>query len=170
MAKYQLTVNPIRTLFWFSERPNECLLASIVPIIAEMFHLDSISELFPDTPIKLLRDVFEELQLYDLVGFLAKVKPRTLLLSVPPKEIRESLNASERATKFYHKAKVLIIEYIDEQSAVETCFKNIGSFFEALHPESQITGVTVKVFRTTDKRYRQFEVSKGKGRSNFFFF
>ena len=127
--------------------------------------LQSISELFPDTPIKLLRDVFEELQLYDLVEFLAKVKPRTLLLSVPLKEIRESLNASERATKFYHKAKVLIIEYIDEQSAVETCFKNIGSFFEALHPESQITGVTVKVFRTTDKRYRQFEVSKGKRRS-----
>ena len=51
--------------------------------------LQSISELFPDTPIKLLRDVFEELQLYDLVEFLAKVKPRTLLLSVPLKEIRE---------------------------------------------------------------------------------
>ena len=25
------------------------------------------------------------------------------------------------------------------------CFKNIGCFFEALHPESQITEVTVKV-------------------------
>ena len=99
--------------------------------------------MFPDTPIKLLREVFVELQLYDLVEFLEKVKPRTLRPSVPLKEMRKFLNATERPTKFYSKAEVLIIAYTDK--TVENCFKNIGSFFEALHPESQIREVTVKV-------------------------
>ena len=107
--------------------------------------LQRISELFPDTPIKLLRDVFEELQLHDLVEFLEKVKPRTLRPSVPLKEMRKFLNATERPTKFYSKAEALIIAYTDKTDSVETCFKNIGSFFEALHPESQITEVTMKV-------------------------
>ena len=95
--------------------------------------------------MKLLREVFVELQLYDLLEFLEKVKPRTLRPSVPLKETRKFLNATKRPTKFYSKAEVLIIAYTDKRDSVETCFKNIGSFFEALHPESQIREVTVKV-------------------------
>ncbi|CAH3029936.1 unnamed protein product [Porites evermanni] len=94
--------------------------------------LQRISELFPDTPIKLLRDVFEELQLNDLVEFLEKVKPRTLLPSVPLEEVRKFLNATERPTKFYSQAEVLIIAYTDKTDSVDACFENIGSFFEDL--------------------------------------
>lgn len=129
--------------------------------------LQRINELFRDSPVKLLRDVFEELQIFDLVEFLEKVKPRTLRPSVPLKEMRESLNAGERATKFYHKAKVLIIEYTDEPSAVETCFKNIGSFFEALHPESQITEVTVKVSGQLKKDINSLRSRKETEEANY---
>ncbi|CAH3035042.1 unnamed protein product, partial [Porites evermanni] len=118
--------------------------------------LQRISELFPDTPIKLLRDVFEELQLNDLVEFLEKVKTRTLRPSVPLEEVRKFLNASERPTKFYSKAEVLVIAYTDKTDSVDACFENIGSFFEGLHSESQITEVTVNVAGQLDKDLNSF--------------
>ncbi|CAH3017464.1 unnamed protein product [Porites evermanni] len=129
--------------------------------------LQRISELFPDTPIKLLRDVFEELQLHDLVEFLEKVKPRTLRLSVPLEEVRKFLNASERPTKFYSKAEVLIIAYTDKTDSVDACFENIGSFFERLHSESQITEVTVNVAGQLDKDLNSFRSRKETEEANY---
>ena len=129
--------------------------------------LQTINELFPDTPVKLLRDVFEELQLHDLVEFLEKVKPRTLRPSVPLKEIRKFLNASERPTKFYSKAEVLIIAYTDNSDAVDTCFENIGSFFEGLHSRSQITEITVNVAGQLDKDLNSFRSRKETEEANY---
>ena len=129
--------------------------------------LQGISELFPDTPIKLLRDVFEELQLHDLVEFLEKVKPRTLRPSVPLKEMRKFLNATERPTKFYSKAEVLIIAYTDKTDSVDACFENIGSFFEGLHSESQITEVTVNVAGQLDKDLNSFRSRKETEEANY---
>ena len=129
--------------------------------------LQRISELFPDTPIKLLRDVFEELQLHDLVEFLEKVKPRTLRPSVPLKEMTKFLHASERSTKFYSKAEVLIIAYTDKTDSVDTCFENIGSFFEGLHSKSQITEVTVNVAGQLDKDLNSFRSRKETEEANY---
>ena len=106
-----------------------------------------IAELFPDTPVKLLKDIFWELQLYDLAEMLEKVKSRALRPSLPLKEMRKLLNASERPSKFYNKAEVLIIEYSDG-NAVEDAYpdvERIGCFFQALNSQSQITRLTVKV-------------------------
>ena len=102
---------------------------------------ESLEEFFPDTPIKLLRDVFEELQLYDLVELLEKVKPRTLRPVFPLKEIRKALNATNRPTKFYSKAEVLIIKF-SESVAVDYNVLGFRSFLKALNPESNITTVT----------------------------
>lgn len=101
--------------------------------------LDKIGEFFPDTPVKLLRDVFEELQLLDLVEMLEKVKPRTLRTSLPLKIV----NVSGRPTKLYSKAEVLIIGYSDREAAVDAYpdVDKIGSFFQALNS----TRLTVKV-------------------------
>ena len=129
--------------------------------------LQRISELFPDTPIKLLRDVFEELQLHDLVEFLEKVKPRTLRPSVPLKEMRKFLNATERPTQFYSKAEVLIIAYTNKSDAVDACFENIGSFFDGLHSESQITEVTVNVAGQLDKDLNSFRSRKETEEANY---
>ena len=102
---------------------------------------ESLEEFFPDTPIKLLRDVFDELQLYDLVELLEKVKPRTLRPVFPLKEIRKALNAANRPTKFYSKAEVLIIKF-SESVAVDYNVLSFRSFLKALNPESNITTVT----------------------------
>ena len=73
--------------------------------------LHDIAEFFPDTPVKLLKDVFQVFQLYDLAEMLEKVKSRALRLSLPLKEMKK--NASERPLKVYGKVEVLIIEYSD---------------------------------------------------------
>ena len=53
--------------------------------------LEDISEFFPDTPIKLLKDVFQALELHDLVEILEKAtKPRTLRPTLPLKEIKKN--------------------------------------------------------------------------------
>ena len=144
-----------------------CRAFGLDPDKLNLKRLQRISELFPDTPIKLLRDVFEELQLHDLVEFLEKVKPRTLRPSVPLKEMTKFLHSSERSTKFYSKAEVLIIAYTDKTDSVDACFENIGSFFEGLHSKSQITEVTVNVAGQLDKDLNSFRSRKETEEANY---
>lgn len=126
------------------------------PIAGQQFHqsfgldarklhprrVGNISELFPDTPVTLLRDVFEKLQLYDLVELLEKVKPRILRPALPLQEMDKLLNGNERPTKFYSKAEVLIIEYAEGATVGD--FDRIGSFFQSLNSQNQVTKVTTK--------------------------
>ena len=113
--------------------------------------LHDIAEFFPDTPVKLLKDVFQVFQLYDLAEMLEKVKSRALRLSLPPKEMKK--NASERPLKVYGKVEVLIIEYSD-WTAVEDAYpdvERIGCFFLALNSQNQITKLTVTVAGRTEE-------------------
>ena len=106
--------------------------------------LRNIGEFFPDTPVKLLKDVLEALRLYDLVELLEKVtKPRTLRPALSLKEIEKLPNVSDRPTKFYSKAQVLIIEYSDS-AAEDDDAERIGSFFKILNPRSQVTTLRAK--------------------------
>ena len=102
--------------------------------------LKKISEFFPDTPVKVLKDVFEALQLYDLVELLEKIKPRTLRPALPLEEIGKL--SSNRPTKFYTKAEVLIIDYTT--SATDDNVEKIGSFFKAFNCRTEITTLTAK--------------------------
>ena len=110
------------------------------------YMLNKIAEFFPHTPVKLLRDVLQELQLYDLVEMLEKVKWRSLRPSLPLKEMKKLLNASERPTKFYSKAEVLVIEYSDREAVAQVYpdVERIGCFFQALNSQSKITRLTAK--------------------------
>ena len=113
--------------------------------------LHDIAEFFPDTPVKLLKDVFQVFQLYDLAEMLEKVKSRALRLSLPLKEMKK--NASERPLKVYGKVEVLIIEYSD-WTAVEDAYpdvERIGCFFLALNSQNQITKLTVTVAGRTEE-------------------
>ena len=114
--------------------------------------LKNIAEFFPYTQVKVLEEVFQELQLYDLAEMLEKVKSRSLRPSLPLKEMKKLLNASERPSKVYNKAEVLIIEYCDRNSVVDG-YRNverIGCFFKALNSQNQITKLTVKVAGQTE--------------------
>ena len=114
--------------------------------------LHDIAEFFPYTQVKVLEEVFQELQLYDLVEMLEKVKLRSLRPSLPLKEMKKLLNVSGRPSKVYNKAEVLIIEYCDRNSVVDG-YRNverIGCFFKALNSQNQITKLTVKVAGQTE--------------------
>ena len=113
--------------------------------------LHDLAEFFPDTPVKLLKDVFQVFQLYDLAEMLEKVKSRALRLSLPLKEMKK--NASERPSKVYNKVEVLMIEYSD-WTAVEDAYpdvERIGCFFLALNSQNQITKLTVTVAGRTEE-------------------
>lgn len=83
----------------------------------------------------MLKEVFGALKLYDLVELLERVtKPRTLHPALSLKEIENLQDASNRPTKFYSKAKVLIIG-----NNAET----IGTFFKTLNSQNQVTALSM---------------------------
>ena len=98
--------------------------------------------MFPDTPIKMLKEVFGALHLYDLVELLERVtKPRTLHPALSLKEIENLQDASNRPTKFYSKAKVLIIH--NDEGIVGNNAEKIGTFFKALNLQTQVTTLSM---------------------------
>lgn len=101
--------------------------------------LEVLNELFPDTPVKLLQDVFEALQLHDLVDLWKKLKPRVLRPALPLEEIRKVSNASRR-TRFYKKAAVLIVD--NKPFPQHSYAQRIGSFFKDFNSESNVTTVS----------------------------
>ena len=103
----------------------------------------SITEFFPDTPIKMLKEVFEALKLYDLVELLERVtKPRTLHPALSLKEIETLQDASDRPTKFYSKAEVLIIQNVENVAGNNA--EKIGTFFKALNSQTQVTSLSME--------------------------
>ena len=103
----------------------------------------SITEFFPDTPIKMLKEVFEALKLYDLVELLERVtKPRTLHPALSLKEIETLQDASDRPTKFYSKAEVLIIQ--SDENVVGNNAGKICTFFRALNSQTQVTSLSME--------------------------
>ena len=103
----------------------------------------SITEFFPDTPIKMLKEIFEALKLYDLVELLERVtKPRTLHPALSLKEIETLQDASDRPTKFYSKAEVLIIH--DNENVARNDAEKIGTFFKALNSQTQVTSLSME--------------------------
>ena len=107
----------------------------------------NIGIIFPDTPVKLLKEVFEALKLYDFAELLEKAtKPRTLRPALPLKEIEKLSNVSNRPTKVYSKAVVLIIELCEGPQTAADNDRNdaerVGSFFKALNSQNEITTLT----------------------------
>ena len=86
---------------------------------------DHIGYFFPDTPISVLKECFEALQLYDFVEFLAaKVRPRSLHSVLSPEEV-EKLKTGNLPTNFHNHAVVLIIndtaESVNAQKIEKFC-------------------------------------------------
>ena len=105
----------------------------------ELF-MPNIMHLFPDTPLNLLKEIFEALNLYDLVELLEKVKPRTLRPALPLKEIGKLPNAVSRPTTCYSKLEVLIID--SGKTSADDDAEKIESFFKALNSQSQVMTIT----------------------------
>ena len=97
--------------------------------------LSEIFELFPDTPVKLFKDVLEALQLYDLVDLLTekpqKPQPvRSLRPALPIQEIEKLRKFTDpRPTTYHSDSAVLIItdENNHHTDGIERFFKGFSS-------------------------------------------
>ena len=109
----------------------------------------SIGKIFPDTPVKLLKEVFEALKLYDFAEFLEKAtKPRTLRPALPLKEIEKLSSVSNRPTKVYSKAKVLIVDVCEAcETSADNDLETAGSFFKAQNSRNEVTTLKTDYFK-----------------------
>ena len=97
-------------------------------------NFSSIFQLFPDTPVTMLKDVFEALQLYDLLELLeikSAIKPHSSLqLAYILDEIKKLNGVADLPTTYHSRGAVLIItddENVSSASAVKTFFTNLDN-------------------------------------------
>ncbi|KAL9959132.1 hypothetical protein ACROYT_G036220 [Oculina patagonica] len=111
--------------------------------------LANLVKYFLDTPVKLMKEVFEALQLYDLVDLLEKPRKshpaRSLRIALPLHEIEKLRKTAERPTTYHSCAGVLIIDARLWSRGTE----GIDSFFKDLNSKSEVT--TIKC-RNLEKR------------------
>ena len=103
----------------------------------------TIVRLFPDTPVTMLKDVFEALQLYDLLELLEMkpIKPHSSLqLAYTLDEIKKLNGVADLPTTYHSCGAVLIItddENVSSSSAIKT-------FFTDLDNESDVTEILIQ--------------------------
>ena len=103
----------------------------------------TIVRLFPDTPVTMLKDVFEALQLYDLLELLEikSIKPhRSLQLAYLLDEIKKLNGVADLPTTYHSCGAVLIItddENVSSSSAIKT-------FFTDLDNKSDVTEILIQ--------------------------
>ena len=104
----------------------------------------NIRNIFPDTPVKLLKEVFEVLQLYDFAEFLERAtKRRTLRPALSLNEMEKLSNVSNRPTKVYSKAKVLIVGFCEAcHTSADNAVETAESFFRAQNSRNEVTTLT----------------------------
>ena len=118
-----------------------------------------ILSMFPDTPVKLLKEVFEALQLYDLIDLLEEGKPRATRSLRPVlrlQEIEKLRNPDDRPISYHSSVAVLIIDFM------ETCdTEGIEKFFKGLNTKSEVTVMrcrnVIKAVRTFPWELRNLE-------------
>ena len=113
--------------------------------------------LFNDTPVKLLKDVFEALKLYDLVDLLEQsVRSHTtmsLRQALTLDEIRKLRNTSNRPTTFHSCAAVLIFAQNKDDHGVN----KVKSFFKGLNSNSDVTIIQHTIDEELERMKRNVE-------------
>ena len=97
-------------------------------------YFSTIVRLFPDTPVTMLKDVFEALQLYDLLELLeikSAIKlPRSLQLAYTLDEIKKLNGVADLPTTYHSCGAVLLItdnENVSSASAIKTFFTDLDN-------------------------------------------
>ena len=117
--------------------------------------LSGILRMFPDTPVKLLKEVFEALQLYDLIDLLEEEKSRatrSLRPALRLQEIEKLRNPNDLPISYHSSVAVLIINY-EKNSDTE----GIEKFFKGLNNKSE---VTVMHYRNFNEKNITREINK----------
>ena len=105
-------------------------------------NFSSIFQLFPDTPVTMLKDVFEALQLYDLLELLeikSAIKPHSSLqLAYTLDEIKKLNGAVADLPTTYHSCGAVLIITDDENVSSASAIK---TFFTDLDNKSDVTEI-----------------------------
>ena len=92
-------------------------------------NFSSIFQLFPDTPVTMLKDVFEALQLYDLLELLeikSAIKPHSALqLAYTLDEIKKLNGVADLPTTYHSCGAVLIFTDDGNVSSVSASNQNL---------------------------------------------
>ena len=107
------------------------------PFFSRESTFSGILSMLPDTPVKLFKEVFEALQLYDLIDVLEEGKSRatrSLRPALRLQEIEKLRNPDDRPISYHSSVAVLIIDF------AETCdTEGIKKFFKGLNTKSEVT-------------------------------
>ena len=128
----------------------------------------NIGKIFPDTPVKLLKEVFEALKLYDFAEFLEKAtKPQILRPALPLKEIEKLSSVGNRPTKVYSKAKVLIVDVCEAcETSTDSDVETAGSFFKAQNSRNEVSTLKTDSFKELLADLDGLASGKRKGESD----
>ena len=110
-------------------------------------NFSSIFQLFPDTPVTMLKDVFEALQLYDLLELLEikSIKPHSSLqLAYTLDEIKKLNGVADLPTTYHSCGAVLIITDDETVSSAS----EIKTFFTDLENNSDVTEILTQEIPT----------------------
>ena len=104
----------------------------------------SIVRLFPDTPVTMVKDVFEALQLHDLLELLeskSAIKPlNSLQLAYTLDEIKKLNEVADLPTTYHSCGAVLIIT----DDAIVSSASAIKTFFTDLDSKSDVTEILIQ--------------------------
>lgn len=101
--------------------------------------LTDIEQLFPDTPVNVLKDCFEALRLYDFFEFLEKVRPRSLRPALSSEQVEKLRAADDRPTKYHSNVAVLVINHsFKEVNVVKDYAEKIEAFFKNLNSHNEV--------------------------------
>ena len=107
------------------------------PLFSRASTFGRILNVFPYTPVSLLKEVFEALQLYDLIDLLEEGKPRdtgSLRPALRLQEIEKLRNPDDRPISYHSSVAVLIIDF---EEAFDT--EGFEKFFKGLNTKSEVT-------------------------------
>ena len=100
--------------------------------------------MFPGTPVKLLKEVFEALQLYDLIDLFEEEKPRATRSLGPAlrlQEIEKLRNPDDRPISYHSSVAVLLI---DGGQTSDT--EGVERFFKGLNNKSEVAVMSCRNF------------------------
>ena len=106
-----------------------------------LMSFSSIFQLFPDTPVTMLKDVFEALQLYDLLELLeikSAIKPHSSLQLANTLDEIKKLNGVADLPTTYHSCGAVLIITDDETVSIGSAIK---TFFTDLDNKSDVTEI-----------------------------
>jgi len=115
--------------------------------LTRQFGLDELKDLFPDTPVSVLKKCFETLWIYDLAEIMEKVKSRSLRPALSPEQI-EKLRKDDRPTRYHSNVAVLVVDFSVEGDIVERNeAKKIETFFKDLNSRNKVAIISMLVHR-----------------------